>query len=78
MGAAAAYSASATKRYESSADVLVSPLASGDQTFLGIPSLLREEGQGRAVLTAARLLSSPEIRNGVKARLLESRRRAIR
>lgn len=58
-GASAAYSFTAAKRYKASADVLVTPLSSGDPTFVGIEGPLRETQTGRAVLTAARLLASP-------------------
>lgn len=54
VAAAAAYSFTAEERYESYADVLVTPVAADDPTFIGF-SLLREgDAQARPVLTAAR------------------------
>jgi capsular exopolysaccharide synthesis family protein len=67
--AAAAYSFSAAKQYNATADVLVTPLASTDDTYVGIPSLLRDTGQGRAVLTAAELLTSPGLADQVNQTL---------
>lgn len=69
VGAAIAYSVTAEKRYEAGADVLVTPVESGDDTFIGI-SVLREGGvQSRSVLTAARLLQTPQVAAAVKERL---------
>ena len=69
VGVAAAYSFTAAKQYKASADVLVTPISSPDDTYVGIPSLLRETAQGRAVLTAARLITSPSIADRVNASL---------
>ncbi|MDX6452921.1 MAG: tyrosine-protein kinase [Gaiellaceae bacterium] len=69
VGAAAAYSLTAAKQYTATADVLVTPIASQDDTYVGLPSLLRETNQGRAVLTAARLLTSPDLADRVDSRL---------
>ena len=69
VGLAAAYSFTAEKRYEAEADLLVTPLASTDDVYVGIPSLLRETGQGRAALTAARLVKSPAVADAVRRRL---------
>jgi capsular exopolysaccharide synthesis family protein len=61
VGASTLYSLTATKRYEASADVLVTPIAANDETFVGF-SLLREGiEQARSVVTAARIVESPEI-----------------
>jgi capsular exopolysaccharide synthesis family protein len=61
LGASTLYSLTATKRYEASSDVLVTPIAASDETFVGF-SLLREGiEQARSVVTAARIVSSPEI-----------------
>ena len=68
VAAAVAYSSLATERYEAEADVLVTPVASDDPTFAGIP-LLRESGESRAVLTVARLIQAPAVADGVKRRL---------
>lgn len=69
VGAAAAYSKTATKRYQAQADVLVTPVATSDNTFVGIPLLRESSDQSRAVLTAARLVESPQIADAVKRRL---------
>jgi capsular exopolysaccharide synthesis family protein len=64
--AAAAYSLTAPKRYEASTDVLVSPVQVGDETFIGV-NVLREAGvEARSVLTAARLVKTPELAARVK------------
>jgi succinoglycan biosynthesis transport protein ExoP len=69
VAAAAAYSYTATKQYKATADVLVTPIASTDETYVGIPSLLQETNQGRAVLTASRLLTSPDVADSVNRTL---------
>jgi capsular exopolysaccharide synthesis family protein len=66
--AAAAYSFTTTPRYEASADLLVTPIDSGDETFTGI-NILREGAESRSVLTAARLVQTPAIAEAVKERL---------
>ena len=60
VGAALAYSLTAEKRYEASTDVLVTPIESGDPTFIGI-NVLREGSQSRSVLTASRLADTPQV-----------------
>jgi succinoglycan biosynthesis transport protein ExoP len=56
----------AQKRYEAGADVLVTPIPS--QNFVGIP-LFRESDLSRSVVTAARIVTSPQVVDGVKRRL---------
>jgi len=68
VGAAALYSNTAEERYEAEADVLVTPIANDDPTFVGIP-LIRESGESRAVLTVARLIESAGVAEGVRERL---------
>src|SRR5215216_2412676 len=60
VAAATLYLATAESRYEAHADVLVIPVSLDDETFIGIP-LIRESGEGRSVLTAARLVERPEV-----------------
>ena len=61
VGTAAIYSYSADKRWEADASMIVTPLASSDDVFLGT-SVLREGGvQSNSVLTAARLVRTPEV-----------------
>jgi capsular exopolysaccharide synthesis family protein len=63
--AAAAYSKTATKRYEAEADVLVSPISGNDTTFLGFSILRETSDTSRAVITAARLVKTPRIAEAV-------------
>jgi polysaccharide biosynthesis transport protein len=61
VGAAAAYSITAPKRYEASADILVTPISTGDETFVGF-SMFREGIEAaQSVVTAARVVLSPEV-----------------
>ena len=79
-GAAAVYSATAQKRYEARAELLVSPVPARDTTFLGF-SVLRESGDpGRVVATAARLVRTPEVAEAVQLQLglHESRQKTLR
>src|SRR5437588_3940353 len=79
-GAAAIYCVSATKRYESQAELLVSPVPAKDTTFLGF-SVLRESGDpGRVVDTAARLVRTGEVAEAVQLQLglHESRQKTLR
>lgn len=70
VGAAAAYSFTAQKRYEAEADVLVTPLSGSDDTFIGIPGLLRETSvPNSAILTAARLVKTPAVASEARRRL---------
>ena len=68
VSTAALYSLTAAKRYQASADILVSPIAPADETFVGI-GVLRESTQSRSVLTAARLIETPAVAEAVKERL---------
>ena len=52
--AALLYLSAADERYDAHADLLVTPVAINDTTFVGLP-VIRESGEGRGVLTAARL-----------------------
>jgi capsular exopolysaccharide synthesis family protein len=61
VGAAAIYSTTASKRYESEADVLVSPISGNDTTFLGFSILHETSDTSRAVITAARLVKTPRV-----------------
>jgi receptor protein-tyrosine kinase len=59
----------AAKRYEAHADLLVSPIPSDDDTFLGIDVLKESGDPTRSVITAARLLKSREVVVAVADRL---------
>jgi capsular exopolysaccharide synthesis family protein len=61
VAAAATYSYTAEKRWEAEASLIVTPLDAADEVFLGT-SALREGGvQSNSVLTAARLIQTPEV-----------------
>jgi succinoglycan biosynthesis transport protein ExoP len=64
--AALLFLGSAHKRYEADADVLVTPVPAG--SLLGLP-LFRESDLSRSVVTAARLVTSPQVLDGVNRRL---------
>lgn len=66
LAAALLYVSVAQKRYDAGADVLVTPVPSG--TFVGVP-LFRETDLSRSVVTAARIVTSPQVVDGVKERL---------
>jgi capsular polysaccharide biosynthesis protein len=57
---------SAQKRYEAGTDVLVTPVPS--DSFVGVP-LFRESDVSRAVVAAARIATSPEVADRVRAQL---------
>jgi non-specific protein-tyrosine kinase len=70
VGAAAAYSFTASKRYEAEADILITPLSGSDDTFVGIPGLLRETSvPNSSILTAARLVKTPAVAHEARHRL---------
>jgi len=56
----------AQKRYEAGVDVLVSPVP--PETLVGLP-LFRDSNLSRSVVTAARLVTSPQVVDGVERRL---------
>ena len=66
--AALAYTSLAAKRYEASADILVSPVSSDDPAFTGLP-VIRESVESRSVVTVARLLRSPQVADEVRSQL---------
>jgi capsular polysaccharide biosynthesis protein/Mrp family chromosome partitioning ATPase len=66
LGAALVFLGTAHKRYDADADVLVTPVPS--QTFVGLP-LFRESDVSRSVITAARIVTSPQVVDDVKSRL---------
>ena len=77
VASAAIYSYTAAPRYEASTDILVTPISSDDETFIGI-NLLREGNESRSVLTAARLIATPQVAQTVKEELdLPESREAI-
>ena len=66
--AAATYSFAASPRYEAKADILVTPISSDDETFIGV-NVLREGAASRSVLTAARLVQTLQVAERVKTDL---------
>jgi capsular exopolysaccharide synthesis family protein len=74
---AALYLAVAQDRYQAHADLLVTPVASDDDIFVGLP-VIRETTEGRSVLTAARFIETPEVADAVRKRLhLQSSAKAL-
>jgi polysaccharide biosynthesis transport protein len=75
VAAAVLFVAAADKRYDAGTDVLVTPVPS--DTFVGVP-LFRESDTSRSVVTAARIVTSPEVVEGVGERLnLQAGRREL-
>ena len=68
IGAAILYLATADSRYDAHADVLVTPVAVNDATFVGLP-VIRESGEARTVLTVARLVETPQVADNVRRQL---------
>jgi uncharacterized protein involved in exopolysaccharide biosynthesis len=68
FAAAVLYLATAEDRYEAHADVLVTPVSLNDVSFVGLP-VIRESGEGRGVLTAARLVETPQVANAARRQL---------
>ena len=66
VGSAAIVSLTAAKKYEAEAQVLVNPVSEGDATFVGVPVIKESSGLTSGVLTAARLIQTPEIAEGVR------------
>lgn len=56
----------APKRYEATADIIVAPLAQGDDVFQGF-SLLRASSDGSPLVTAARVFGSQQVRGPASA-----------
>ena len=68
VGSAAAYSLTAPKRYKAEATILVNPVGEADTTFVGMPVIKESNGLTSGVLTAARLIQTPEVAEGVRKR----------
>src|SRR5579864_5344347 len=74
--AAAGYGLTAPKRYRATAELLVSPVATGDQTFAGINVLRDTGGKQTAAADVAALLRAPQIADAVAAQLALKRSRS--
>jgi capsular exopolysaccharide synthesis family protein len=69
VASAAVYTHIATKKYDASADILVTPVPSTDTVYQGF-SLFRQSLDGSSsVVTAARVMTSPQIRHAAFANL---------
>jgi len=68
VGGAAISSMTAAKKYKAEATMLVSPVGEGDATFTGIAVIKESGGLTSGVLTAARLIRTPQVAEGVKTR----------
>lgn len=66
VGSAAVYSYTAPKRYKAEATILVTPVGEGDTTFVGMPVIKESSGLTSGVLTAASLIQTPEIAEGIR------------
>jgi capsular exopolysaccharide synthesis family protein len=69
VAVAGAYSVTASKRYEASADLSVTPIPADDETFIGIDVLRQSGDPTRSVVTAARLVKTRDVAARVSARL---------
>ena len=65
VGSAAVYSYTAAKKYKAEADLLVSPQS--DSAFDGLPVIRESNGLTSGVLTAARLIKTPQVAEQVRA-----------
>jgi len=68
-GAVAAWALTAPTRYIARAQILLTPIASSDRTFDGFSVLRESSDPGRAARTAALLVSTPQVAEGVRIQL---------
>lgn len=69
VATAVCYSVFTAKRYKAEADIVVTPISAGDDTFIGF-SLLRDTGSNALpVLTAARYITTPQVATVAARRL---------
>jgi receptor protein-tyrosine kinase len=66
VGSAALYSYTAVKRYQAEADLLITPVSEGDSTYTGMPVIRESNGLTSGVLTAARLIKTPQVAERVR------------
>jgi uncharacterized protein involved in exopolysaccharide biosynthesis len=66
VGSAAVYSYTAPKKYKAESDLLVSPQS--DSAFDGLPVIRESNGLTSGVLTAARLIQTPQVAERVRTR----------
>jgi succinoglycan biosynthesis transport protein ExoP len=70
LAVATAVSKLSTKRYEARADLLVTPVAADDPTFLGLSVLRDTPGDpNRSILTASRMVQTLQVADGARRRL---------
>ena len=68
-GAVVAWALTAPTHYVARAQVLLTPVASGDHTFDGFSVLRESADPGRAARTAALLFATPQVAEGVRVQL---------
>jgi capsular exopolysaccharide synthesis family protein len=70
VGAVAVFLHTASKRYEAKADLFVNPIASSEDTFLGISVIRDSAGDpNRSIITAARFVKTPQVAEAVRSHL---------
>jgi succinoglycan biosynthesis transport protein ExoP len=69
VGLASTYSYTATKRYDASADLLIAPLAAGDNTFAGFSLFRQTTDASSPIVTATRVLGARDIYDATYAQL---------
>jgi capsular exopolysaccharide synthesis family protein len=73
VGVTAAFLLAASKRYEAKADLFVNPIASSEDTFLGISVIRDSAGDpNRSTITAARFVKTPRVAEAVRSQLAAS------
>jgi succinoglycan biosynthesis transport protein ExoP len=78
VASAFTFSKLVSKRYEARADILVTPISSTDDSLVGFNILRESTDPSRSILTAARLIKTPQVADAVRARLhLTMGRRAL-
>ena len=68
-GGVAAWALTAPTRYVARAQILLTPIATGDHTFDGFSVLRDSADPGRAARTAALLIATPQVAEGVRVQL---------
>jgi len=66
---AIAYSALSTKQFSAEADLVVSPIPSTDSSLVGFNILQQSSDPSTSVLTAARLVKTPQVADAVRSQL---------
>lgn len=77
VSAAAVTLALSEKRYVASTDVLITPISASDETFVGFTLLREGVEQARSVVTATRIMRSPEIAREARREFGPSNRASV-